>query len=223
MRSLSLYLCAWVLSCSCVQAQRVTIPAGAGTAPVAQMRVIDNTIAQKRERSFGVALEAGHDYTVGVPHAHSHSIIDDDMPRVDFLDGPPQGAAYDDERLVYITITGATSADYPITIDARVDGAGESAYEVVPVHIPAYEAFEDSYLIARIFPERRRTDHGVTVALITSEEDVIGGEQTFDYTVVGDAPRCGCHQGGMGEAIVAYIRTLFSTLRDAIQPTGEKT
>lgn len=193
-----------------VSGRERTLPAGEQQASVAAMRVVDNTIAQRRERYFGIALQEGDGYELGARHAHTYTIIDNDFPRVRFLAGQPHDGYHGEEQRVYITIDGATAADYPIVIDARVDGAQPGDYEVFPVHIPAAVPFEEKYLVARIFPERSQTDQDITITLLFQEEEIAGEDAVHQYTVFGDVPRCGCHgRDGMGTAMFNSLKQLF--------------
>ena len=147
------------------------IPAGQTSVHMG-IQTIDNTIAQ-RDRDIMFQILPGELYAVAEEQdAHTYTILDNDMPEAGFVPGLPTSGNREDGHRFYVSLTGATSADYPVLIEVSATGSAQEGvhYELNPVEIPAGQAFQGQYEIARILPAALR-----------------GGERTLELTLSGDA------------------------------------
>jgi hypothetical protein len=162
-------------------------------APAVNSRTIDltindDTIAERDESIvFEILPDAG--YTTGTPAQHTYTIEDDDLPAVSFQAGLPAGGPEDAEDILYVTITGATQAAYPITIDATGTGGAtqDADYTITPVTIPADTPFAAAYPIAHITDDGTgESTETVTLELVAAPGDFTLGVAQHSYAITDD-------------------------------------
>ncbi len=139
------------------QQDEIAFPAGQGEISIV-VQTVDNTIAQRdRALIFEILPSADYDIVEG-DNEHTYIIQDNDMPQADFVSGLPTQGYRQEGDSFYVSLTGATSAEYPIVIDVDATGTAQEGvhYTLSPINIPAGQEFAGAYEVARILSSAPR-------------------------------------------------------------------